>query len=146
LITHAGSCGLNAAPGKPDCRWQEWKGLQLQIETLNTELEQIASSDPSCVRLQQIPGVGPFEADGAAEKKIWRTLLRSAPAQIGENDRTLLEIAVVLKAKLEAGNIENSQVKQLIQCLTKLGMVPLTREAVPNKKDAAPNEWDEIDV
>ena len=43
-----------------DFLWQEWKGLQLQIETLNTELEQIANSDPSCVRLQQIPGVGPF--------------------------------------------------------------------------------------
>jgi transposase len=40
-----------------DFLWQEWKGLQLQIETLNSELEQIASSDPSCVRLQQIPGV-----------------------------------------------------------------------------------------
>ena len=81
-----------------------------------------------------------------AEKKIWRTLLRFAPAQIGENDRTLLEVAVVLKAKLEAGNIENSQITRLIQCLTKLGMVPQTREAVPTKKDAAPNEWDEIDV
>jgi transposase len=40
--------------------WQEWKGLQMQIESLNAELEQIASSDPSCVRLQQIPGVGPL--------------------------------------------------------------------------------------
>jgi hypothetical protein len=82
----------------------------------------------------------------AAEKKIWRTLLRSAPAQIGENDRTLLEIAVVLKAKLEAGNIQNSQIKQLIQCLTKLGMVPQTRQAVPTTKDAPPDEWDLIDV
>jgi hypothetical protein len=35
-----------------------------------------------------------------------------------------LEIAVVLKAKLEAGNIQTSQITQLIQCLTKLGMVP----------------------
>jgi len=43
-----------------DFLWQEWKGLQMQIESLNTELEQIASSDPSCVRLQQIPGVGPW--------------------------------------------------------------------------------------
>lgn len=25
-------------------------------------------------------------------------------------------------------------------------LVPLTRETVPTKKDAAPNEWDEIDV
>jgi hypothetical protein len=73
-------------------------------------------------------------------------LLRSAPAQIGENDRTLLEIAVVLKAKLEAGNIELSQITQLIQCLTKLGMVPQTREAVPTKKDAAPDEWDLLDA
>lgn len=81
-----------------------------------------------------------------AEKKIWRTLLRSAPAQIGENDRTLLEIAVVLKAKLEAGNIKSSQITQLIQCLTKLGMIPLTREAVPIKNDAAPDEWDLIDA
>jgi hypothetical protein len=56
---------------------QEWKGLQLQIESLNTELEQIASSDPSCVRLQQIPGVGPLVStavvsalgNGAAFKK-----------------------------------------------------------------------------
>ena len=80
------------------------------------------------------------------QKKIWRTLLRSAPAQIGENDRTLLEIAVVLKAKLEAGNIENSQIKQLIQCLTKLGMIPQARQAVKPQADAAPDEWDEIDV
>ena len=43
-----------------DCLWQEWEGPQLQIESLNTQLEQIASSDPSCVRLQQIPGVGPL--------------------------------------------------------------------------------------
>src|SRR5579863_9405532 len=43
-----------------DFLWQEWKGLQLQIENLNGELEQIASSNPSRVRLQQIPGVGPL--------------------------------------------------------------------------------------
>ena len=43
-----------------DFLWQEWKGLQTQIETLNAELEHIASSDPACVRLQQIPGVGPL--------------------------------------------------------------------------------------
>src|ERR1700757_2013463 len=43
-----------------DFLWQEWKGLQMQIETLNSELEQIASSDPGCVRLQQISGIGPL--------------------------------------------------------------------------------------
>jgi transposase len=48
-----------------DFLWQEWKGLQMQIESLNTELEQIASSDPICVRLQQIPGVGPLVSTAA---------------------------------------------------------------------------------
>ena len=60
-----------------DFLWQEWKGLQLQIESLNADLEQIASSNPSCVRLQQIPGVGPLVStavvsaigNGAAFKK-----------------------------------------------------------------------------
>jgi transposase len=60
-----------------DFLWQEWKGLQSQIESLNTDLEQIASSDASCVRLQQIPGVGPLVStavvsaigNGAAFKK-----------------------------------------------------------------------------
>jgi transposase len=72
-----------------DFLWQEWKGLQLQIETLNTDLEQIANSDPSCVRLQQIPGVGPLVStavvsaigNGAAFKKgrefaAWLGLVR----------------------------------------------------------------------
>jgi len=60
-----------------DFLWQEWRSLQVQIESLNTELEQIASNDPSCVRLQQIPGVGPLIStavvsaigNGAAFKK-----------------------------------------------------------------------------
>src|SRR5437764_3393718 len=60
-----------------DFLWQEWKHLQAQIESLNADLEHIASSDPSCVRLQQIPGVGPLVStavvsaigNGAAFKK-----------------------------------------------------------------------------
>jgi hypothetical protein len=80
------------------------------------------------------------------QKRIWKLLVKNSPALLGESDRTLLEIAVVLKAKLEAGNIENSQITQLIQCLTKLGMIPLTREAVPTKKAAAPDEWDLLDA
>ena len=41
-----------------DFLWQEWKHLQLQIESLSEDLEQIAHNDAACVRLQQIPGVG----------------------------------------------------------------------------------------
>src|SRR5512135_2898750 len=60
-----------------DFLWQEWKGLQSQIETLNADLEVIASRDASCIRLQQIPGVGPLVStavvsaigNGAAFKK-----------------------------------------------------------------------------
>ena len=60
-----------------DFLWQEWKDLQAEIESLNADLEHIASSDPSCVRLQQIPGVGPLVStavvsaigNGAAFKK-----------------------------------------------------------------------------
>ena len=80
------------------------------------------------------------------QKKIWKLLVKNSPAVLGESDRTLLEIAVVLKAKLEAGNIENLQITQLIQCLTKLGMVPLARQAIKPEPDAAPDERDLLDA
>src|SRR5438477_12067376 len=64
------------------------------------------------------------------EKKIWRTLLRSAPAQIGENDRTLMEITVCLKNKVEQRTWRNSDLTELIKCLSQLGFIPQTRQAV----------------
>jgi len=36
--------------------------LEQQIVGLNEEIEQIASSDPACQRLRQIPGIGPLVA------------------------------------------------------------------------------------
>jgi transposase len=42
--------------------WNEWKDLELQIVEMNDEVEQIASSDPACTRLRQIPGIGPLVA------------------------------------------------------------------------------------
>jgi transposase len=42
--------------------WNEWKDLELQIVQMNDEVEQIASSDPACTRLRQIPGIGPLVA------------------------------------------------------------------------------------
>ena len=42
--------------------WNEWKDLELQILQMNDEVEQIASSDPACMRLRQIPGIGPLVA------------------------------------------------------------------------------------
>jgi hypothetical protein len=89
---------------------------------------------------------GPSRWLTKAQKRIWTLLVKNSPAVLGESDRTLLEIAVVLKAKLEAGSIENSQITQLIQCLTKLGLIPLTREAVNPEPDTAPDEWDLLDT
>src|SRR6202161_85858 len=42
--------------------WNEWKDLELQIVQMNDEVEQIASSDPACRWLRQIPGIGPLVA------------------------------------------------------------------------------------
>src|ERR1700732_824250 len=42
--------------------WSEWKDLEQQIVGMNEEIEQIASSDPACQRLRQIPGIGPLVA------------------------------------------------------------------------------------
>jgi transposase len=42
--------------------WNEWKDLDLQIEEMNDEVERIASSDAACLRLRQIPGIGPLVA------------------------------------------------------------------------------------
>jgi transposase len=42
--------------------WNEWKDLEQQIAAMNAEVEQIASSDPACQRLRQIPGIGPLVA------------------------------------------------------------------------------------
>src|ERR1035438_4628206 len=42
--------------------WDEWKELDQQLDDLNQEVEQIASSDPACMRLRQIPGIGPLVA------------------------------------------------------------------------------------
>jgi hypothetical protein len=56
-----------------------------------------------------------------------------------------MEIVCVLKAKLESGVIENPLISQLISVLSKLGMIPHSREAVPEKKPLTPDEWDSLD-
>jgi len=42
--------------------WNEWKDIEQQIVAMNAEVEQIASADPACQRLRQIPGIGPLVA------------------------------------------------------------------------------------
>ncbi len=40
--------------------WQEWKQLESDVENTSQEIDRIASQDPACRRLRQIPGVGPL--------------------------------------------------------------------------------------
>ena len=40
--------------------WLEWKGLDSDIERVSQDIDAIASTDPACQRLRQIPGVGPL--------------------------------------------------------------------------------------
>jgi hypothetical protein len=49
-----------------DFLWQEWKHLQLQIESWSEDLELIANSDEACARLQQIPGSRPLGGHGCS--------------------------------------------------------------------------------
>ena len=42
--------------------WEEWKQLDEQVESFNTQIEAIGSGDPVCQRLREIPGVGPMIA------------------------------------------------------------------------------------
>jgi transposase len=42
--------------------WQEWKGLNSDIECVSDEIDAIAGQDAACQRLRQIPGVGPLVA------------------------------------------------------------------------------------
>jgi hypothetical protein len=72
------------------------------------------------------------------EKKIWKTLSKTAPSQLGANDRTLMEICVTLKAKLEKHEIGPGDFSTLISCLTKLGFIPVDRPPVERSKEADP--------
>jgi hypothetical protein len=74
------------------------------------------------------------------ETKVWKALVRAAPAQLGANDRTLFAIAVTLKSKLEAHTISPAEVSQLISALNKLGFVPVDRPAIEK-----PKAFDELD-
>ena len=79
------------------------------------------------------------------QKKIWRALVKYSPAVLGESDRPLLEIAVVLKDKLEKATIENAQITQLLSVLSKLGMIPKERQASEAGAGKVKDEWDDVD-
>jgi len=79
------------------------------------------------------------------ERKIWLALRKAAPGQLGENDRTLLEITCVLKAKLEARTITNSEQSTLLTCLKQLGFIVIDRKPVEKEKSET-SELDDLGV
>ena len=78
------------------------------------------------------------------QKKIWRQLAKTATGQLGACDRTLFEIAVTLKSKLETHTIAPAELSQLVSCLNKLGFIPVDRPAI--EKPKADDPLDRFDV
>lgn len=40
--------------------WQEWKQLEIDIDTITEQIERISNEDEACKRLRQVPGIGPL--------------------------------------------------------------------------------------
>jgi hypothetical protein len=79
------------------------------------------------------------------EKKIWYALRKAAPGQLGANDRTLLEITCVLKARLQERTITTSERGQLIGCLKQLGFIVIDRQPVA-KETPENDELDDLGI
>ena len=83
-----------------DVLWGEWKTVEQQIKGLSDELQRIADSDAGCIRIQQIPGIGPVVAtaivaaigNGAAFRKgrDFSTWLGIVPKQHTTGDKARL--------------------------------------------------------
>ena len=86
-------------------------------------------------------GYAPKHLD-AYKKKIWSELIAAAPAQLGANDRVLLEAACKLTDQLRRGLWDAGTIARLQSVLKDLGFVPQDRrrtEIEPKK-----NEWEEL--
>ena len=56
-----------------------------------------------------------------------------------------MEITVCLKAKLEKRTNTTQEMRELINCLKQLQIIPREREPVPEKKPLELDEWDQLD-
>jgi len=77
-----------------------------------------------------------------AEKRIWRQLVDSCPSQLGENDRRLLEMTVMLIVELESRSISSQDRRELVNLLKLLGIIPKERSAAQEPEETA----DPLDV
>lgn len=80
------------------------------------------------------------------QKKIWKELQRNSPVVLGKNDRCLMEVTVILKSKLEVGNLAPSELTQYLTCLNKIGMIPPDRKPVASDPlpEAPVNPWESL--
>jgi transposase len=79
---------------------EDWRRLDQRIEDLSSEIEELANSDPACVRLMSIPGIGPITSsamvaaigtgDGFSKGRDFAAWLGLVPKQISTGDRTIL--------------------------------------------------------
>jgi transposase len=79
---------------------EDWRRLDQRIEDLSSEIEELANSDPACVRLMSIPGIGPLissamvaaigTGDGFSKGRDFAAWLGLVPKQISTGDRTIL--------------------------------------------------------
>ena len=79
---------------------EDWRRLDQRIEDLSSEIEELANSDPACVRLMSIPGIGPIissamvaaigTGDGFSKGRDFAAWLGLVPQQISTGDRTIL--------------------------------------------------------
>src|ERR1700722_12203267 len=79
---------------------EDWRRLDQRIENLSSEIEELANSEPACVRLMSIPGIGPIissamvaaigTGDGFSKGRDFAAWLGLVPKQISTGDRTIL--------------------------------------------------------
>ena len=77
-----------------------WRRLDQRVEELSSEIEELANSDPACVRLMSIPGIGPIissamvaaigTGDVFSKGRDFAAWLGLVPKQISTGDRTIL--------------------------------------------------------
>jgi hypothetical protein len=61
------------------------------------------------------------------QRRAWKAIGREAPSVLGWSDRSFVEIAAALKAKLATGKISSGETSVLVQTLKQLGFRTVDR-------------------
>lgn len=63
------------------------------------------------------------------QKTAWKEIEQQAPSLLGSSDRSFVEIAAVLRAKLSAGTISSGETSVLVATLKQLGFGTVDRKS-----------------